>query len=415
MTYQNTAAQSAPLPVDAVSHCRDHGHSAAVVAIPVKDEADLISACLLGFARQTRPPDAVLLLLNNCSDLTETIARNLSATLPFALHIVNHTFAPAEANAGNARRVAMQLAAELAGPDGALLTTDADTVVAGDWVEKNLACLSAGADVACGRVEVDPVELALIPRNLRADDALECEFSRLLDRIAFVLDPDEADPWPRHTEAAGASIAVTMPAFRRANGIPAIASGEDRAFVKLLARMDARIRHDPTIRVTVSGRIHGRAAGGMADTIRRRMRQQDEFADDNLEPAADAYRRFDFRRRVRLAWRDRFVGREPPTELAADLGFPRDKLADMLNHQFFGAAWAEIEAGCPFLHRRRVRFVDLPRQIDYARLLLGAWLLLEERRLPGARRLLGQHEAGSALEPRPDMLPNPIDSAQQRE
>ena len=380
------------MPLDLISHRRLARHPTAVVSIPVRDEADLVGACILAFARQTRRPDAVLLLLNNCSDQTETIARNLSGTLPFALHIVSHTFPPADANAGNARRLAMQLAAELAGTDGVLLTTDADTVVAVDWVEKNVACLSAGADLVCGRVEVDPVELALIPQNLRVDDALECEFSRLLDRIACVLDPDQADPWPRHTEAAGASIAVTVAAFRQANGIPAVALGEDRAFVKLLARMDARIRHDPTISVTASGRIHGRAEGGMADTIRRRMRQQDRFADDHLEPAGDAYRRFDFRRRVRLAWLDRFVGRAPWTELAADLGFPGEVFQSLLDRRFFGTAWAEIEAGSPFLLRRRVRFVDLSRQIAYA------------------RHLLGQHEGGSAMQRRPNLLPNPTDS-----
>jgi hypothetical protein len=384
------------MPFDVVSHRRSQRHPAAVVAIPARDEADLIGGCILALARQTRCPDAVLLLLNNCSDLTEAIARNLSATLPFALHIVCHTFPPAEANAGNARRLAMELAGDIAGPNGALLTTDADTIVAHDWVEKNLLALAAGSDLVCGRVAVDPIEEALIPLHLRVDDALECELTSLLDRIAFVLDPDPADPWPRHTEAGGASIAVTMAAFRRANGIPSVATGEDRAFVKLLGRMDARIRHHPAISVTVSGRIQGRAEGGMADTIRRRMRQQDEFADDNLEPAVDAYRRFDFRRRVRLAWRVQRAARAPHAELAVDLGIQSGVLARTLNRRYFGAAWAEIEAECPFLHRRRVRFVDLLGQIAYA------------------RQLLKQHEGGHVTGPRTDLLPDRIEGGRQR-
>jgi hypothetical protein len=216
-----------------------------------------------------------------------------------------------------------------------------------------------------------------------------------LDRIAFVLDPDPADPWPRHTEAAGASIAVTAAAFRRTSGFPPIATGEDRAFVKLLARMDARIRHDPAIRVTVSGRIFGRAEGGMADTMRRRMNQQDEFADDQLEPAGDAYRRMDFRRRAWLAWRNLRVGRSPPSDLAADLGISGALLQHLLGNRFFGAAWAEIESGSPFLLRRRVRFIDLPRQIAYA------------------RQLLGQHDAWQAIHPSPSLLPYPTGSRRQ--
>jgi hypothetical protein len=395
MTCHLTVVGNAAMPFAIVPRRRGSRNLTAVVAIPARDEADRISVCIQALARQTRSPDAVLLLLNNCSDLTETIARNLSATLPFVLHIVCHAFSPADANAGNARRLAMQLTAELAGPDGVLLTTDADTVVADDWVEKNLLALSAGADLACGRVEVDPVDAALIPLDLRIDDTLECELTELLDRIAFVLDPDPADPWPRHTEAAGASIAVTAAAFRRTIGIPPIATGEDRAFVKLLARVDARIRHDPTIRVTVSGRIYGRAEGGMADTMRRRMNQQDEFADDQLEPAGDAYRRMDFRRRARLAWRNLRVGRAPPTDLAADLGIPGALLQHLLGNRFFGAAWAEIESGSPFLLRRRVRFIDLPRQIAYA------------------RQLLGQHDAWQAIHPSPSLLPYPTGSGRQ--
>ncbi len=395
----HNAAVNAATPFAVLRHRHDRRHPTTVVAIPAKDEADRISACLLALARQTRTPDGVLLLLNNCSDLTEAIARNLSATLPFALHIASHAFVPAEAHAGSARRMAMELAADLAGsgdladPNAVLLTTDADTIVADDWIEQNLRVLSGGADVACGRVEVDPTEEMLIPPSLRADDALECELTGLLDRIACVLDPDPADPWPRHTEASGASIAVTMAAFRRTNGIPAIATGEDRAFVKVLARMDARIRHDPAIRVTVSGRMHGRAEGGMADTIRRRIRQQDEFADnDALEPAGDAYRRADFRRRAKLAWCMLRAGRSALPDLAIDLGMPGELLQHLLKNRFFGAAWAEIETGCPFLRRRRVRFADLPRQISYA------------------LQLLGQHDDWRAPRPSPDLLPDPTDS-----
>jgi hypothetical protein len=400
----HNAERNAATPFAVVRHRHDRRHPTTVVAIPAKDEADRISACLLALARQTRAPDGVLLLLNNCSDLTAAIARNLSATLPFALYIASHAFMPAEAHAGSARRMAMRLAADLASsgdlagsgdladPNAVLLTTDADAIVADDWIEQNLRALSGGADAACGRVEVDPIEAMLIPPGLRADDALECELTGLLDRIACVLDPDPADPWPRHTEAAGASIAVTMAAFRRTNGIPAIATGEDRAFVKALARMDARIRHDPAITVTASARIHGRAEGGMADTIRRRIRQQDEFADDALEPAGDAYRRVDFRRRARLAWRMLRAGRSAPPDLAIDLGIPGELLQHLLKNRFFGAAWAEIETGSPFLRRRRVRFADLPRQISYA------------------LQLLGQHDDWRAPRQSPDLLPDPTDS-----
>lgn len=342
-----------------------------VVAIPAKNEADRIAACLLAFTQQTIKPDAVLLLVNNSTDGTEISARSLAKSLPYELFPVCHHFPAQIADAGHARGLAMHYAAGLAGGDGVLLTTDADAIVAPDWVERSLLAVQSGADVACGRVELDAVEAALIPAHLHADDALECELIQLLDRIAFMLDPEPADPWPRHTEAAGASLAVTVAAFTLAGGIPPVSAGEDRAFVAMLARMDARIRHDPTIKVTVSGRTIGRAPGGMADTIRRRMHRQDELTDDSVEPAADAYRRFDFRRRVRLARRDQRAGILHPTELAADLGISEPMLVRALSGRYFGEAWAEIEANSPFLSRRRVTFAELPKQIAYARELLA--------------------------------------------
>ena len=341
-----------------------------VVAIPVKNEADRIGACLRSLGRQTVMPCAVLLLLNNCTDGTGAAVRALAVTLPYKLHIKCHTLPSPVANAGHARRMAMQHAAELAGFGGILLATDADAVVAHDWIERNLLALSAGADLVCGRAVVDPAEAALIPSHLHADDAREFELAELLDHIAARLDPDPADPWPRHTEAAGASLAVTVAAFKRSGGIPPVDSGEDRDFVKALTRIDARIRHDPTVKVTVSGRIHGRAPGGMADTIRRRMCQQDEFVDDSLEPAIDAYLRIDFRRRVRSAWHEQAAGCAPSKELAADLGISGPMFQHLVSRRFFGTSWAEIEARSPLLLRRRVRFTELPGQIAYARQLL---------------------------------------------
>jgi len=343
-----------------------HFGQRVVVAIPAKNEADWIGRCLDALAQQTRQADAVLLLLNNCTDGIAGIAHAYAAVARFPLLVECRTLPTSTASAGHARRLATELAAQRAGPDGILLTTDADTIVPGDWIERNLSALAAGADLVCGRVVIDPVEAALIPAHLHADDAVECALTEMLDRIAAQLDPDPADPWPRHTEAAGASLAVTIAAFNRVGGFPPRPSGEDRAFVCALARLDGRIRHDPEVVVSVSGRIHGRAHGGMADTIRRRMQQQDEYADVTVEPAADAYRRIDFRRRVRLAWRETVPGEA----LAADLGIPEPQLRALLNTRTFGAAWADIEARSPFLIRRRVRFTELPRQIGYARQLL---------------------------------------------
>ncbi len=350
-------------------------HGPVVVAIPVRNEADRIGACLADLIAQTRAPDAIVCLLNNCTDDTEGAAALVAATGSVAVHLVSRHLPPAQANAGHARRLAMLHAARLAGAHGVLLTTDADTRIGPDWIALNLARIDAGADAVCGQAVIDPIEADAIPDHLHADDALECRYATLLDTLGARLDPDPADPLPRHTQESGASIAVRAAAFRAVGGIPPVAMGEDRAFIDALRRHDARIRHAPEISVVVSGRTEGQAAGGMADTMRRRIIRQDTHVDALLEPASDRYRRMHFRARLRAAWR----AGHPPPDLVADLHLPQAAVAQALSAPHFGAAWAGIEGACKLIRRRRVTFAELPRQIDEALRLLRA---LEQDRAP---------------------------------
>ena len=101
---------------------------------------------------------------------------------------------------------------------------------------------------------IDPVEAAIIPAHLHEDDARECRLIALLDMLAWMLYPEWHYPPPRHTEASGASLAVTVDAYRRVGGISAIAAGEDPAFVRALWMMDARVRHDPAMETKRSAR-----------------------------------------------------------------------------------------------------------------------------------------------------------------
>jgi hypothetical protein len=241
--------------------------------------------------------------------------------------------------------------------------------VAPDWIGGNLAALHRGADVVCGQAVIDPAEARLIPAHLHQDDALEREFACLVDELTHLLDPEPHDPWPRHSEHSGASIAVRVADWRRAGGVPPIASGEDRAFIDRLRQIDARIRHAPSVRVTVSGRTLGRAVGGMADTIRRRIIRQDEFIDSALEPAADRVRRMSLRAHARQLWHG---VRPDHASLAQRMGVAPALARRALAAPFFGAAWARLERASPVLRPRAVRFVDLPAEIDAARALRHA-------------------------------------------
>ena len=267
-----------------------------LIAIPVKNETERIAKCLQALAFQHEaPPYQIVLLLNNCTDTTGAVVNALARKLPVPLHSMEINLPRKLANAGYARHLVMEAAAQLVAPNGVLLTTHADSQVDPNWIAYNLRALGRGADAVAGRIDIDPVEAALIPSSLHEDDARECLYGALLDTINATLDPDVFDPLPRHTEHSGASIAVTLSAYRRVGGMPPIPLGEDRAFFAALRRIDARIRHAPEVRVTVSARTNGRATGGMADTIRRRLEKPDEMLDENLEPAVNATRRAELR------------------------------------------------------------------------------------------------------------------------
>lgn len=343
-----------------------------VVAIPARDEADSIGACLEALNNQFDARlDHIVLVVNNTTDDTVARARAMTINSGTTLHVIECTLPPEHANAGFARRMAMEQAALLAGCDGILLTTDADAQVDPDWVAANLAAIRAGADVVAGWVELDPIDWGMIPLRLHEDDAQECAYDMLCDSIHARLDPDPADPTPRHTQHSGASLAVTAAAYARSGGVPLVESGEDRAFVEALRRIDGRVRHAPEVHVTVSGRIDGRSVGGMADTIRRRLLRPDPFLDDRLEPAVDCARRAWCRGELRRAYNDPAFDLRP---LADRLGMPARDLARLLSFPYFGAAWSEVEEMAPALRRRKVRACDVGQEIAAARLILEAAL-----------------------------------------
>jgi hypothetical protein len=359
------------------------------VAIPARDEADELEGCLMALATQQHAAiQGVVICLSNCTDDSAEVVDRTARTLPFHVDIIDVVLPPDRACAGTARRLAMDRAAVLAGPDGVLLTTDADARVPSDWVSANLKAIACGADAVAGRSEIEPVGARLIPAELHAIESDVCDYARLLDEIRWLLDPDPADSWPRHDEHCGASIAVTVVAYHRAGGMPTAPLAEDRAFFDALRRIDARIRHAPEVRVMVSARLHGRAPGGMADTMRRRMVKMDSFADDRLEPALDSVRRSRIRGRLRHMWRAGTGEIAELRRIAAKLKTTSDSLARHFSiipsaeaagpkgisfihgnagHGYFGAVWARFEEQCPVLQRRLVPLESLPMETARAR------------------------------------------------
>jgi GT2 family glycosyltransferase len=198
-------------------------HKLSVVAIPVRDEAERIGGCLAALARQSVSADHIVLLLNNCTDRTAEVVRQLPRA-HHRLHIIECSLGAPLASAGFARAMAMKHATSLVDSlrrdETVILTTDADAEVPENWIEANLRAIEQGSDAVCGMAVIDPLEARLIPRHLHEDDAREVSYGRLLDEIASIILPDPADPWPRHTEDSGASLAIRASMLRRVGGVP---------------------------------------------------------------------------------------------------------------------------------------------------------------------------------------------------
>ncbi len=335
---------------------------ATIVAIPVKNEEARIAACIDAITVQTCSFNHLLLLLNNCTDRTLEICLSAQERNP-AISIIVCDLPDVLASAGEARRIALKHAASLAG-DGVILTTDADATPAPDWIAKNLLHIENGADAVCGMAEIDGLDGATLPHGLHFDDMREAFLHRIEDEIDGLADPDPADPWPRHQQHSGASIAMRADILRAAGGAPHVANGEDRALIERLRLVDAGIRHAPDITVRVSGRLDGRASGGMAAALKRRSHQRDELTDDRLEPAVDAYRRVLAKARLRHVRAGAL-----DCGLAEDLLISEAAMARALRAQYFGAAWADIQRLSPVLQRRRVPFSQLARETRQALLL----------------------------------------------
>ena len=87
-------------------------------------------------------------------------------------------------------------------------------------------------------------------------------YQYLIAEMEDWFDPQVGDPWPRHLEHFGASLACTPEVYARAGGMPRLAELEDVAFVDRLRQVDARVRHEPRVVVYTSARLDGRIATG---------------------------------------------------------------------------------------------------------------------------------------------------------
>ncbi|MBW4529293.1 MAG: glycosyltransferase family 2 protein [Aphanothece saxicola GSE-SYN-MK-01-06B] len=271
---------SARLNANTVAFPVPHGRLRACVVIPVRNEQAVLSGVIAALAAQRdlkgEALDAhdfeVLLLLNNCTDATAAVAESLQQRFPqLALHVAQVNFDPHEAHVGRARQslfdVAFQRFERLNRPAGLILSTDADSRPAPDWIAQNALEVAAGVDGVGGWISLDRVERLELPAGVRRLFSLDVMYRRALEELRSLYAPQLHDPFPRHHQHFGASIAVTAAAYGRAGGMPLRASSEDVALYQAVLDSGGRFRHSFRVRVVTSARMVGRAQRGLADAI----------------------------------------------------------------------------------------------------------------------------------------------------
>lgn len=208
------------------------------VLIPAHNEAARIGACLASVLAAAASADLrgeevrVVVALDRCTDGTAAIVARAGVT----------AVALDAGNVGRARAAAAAVAIRA----GArwLATTDADSLVPGDWLAAQLA---HGCDAFCGIVTVRDWE-DYGPAVREAFAAGECRHDG-------------------HPHVHGANLGLSAQMYARCGGFRPLPAHEDVALVDALVAAGARIARMATPAVVTSARRAGRAQGGFADYL----------------------------------------------------------------------------------------------------------------------------------------------------
>jgi glycosyltransferase involved in cell wall biosynthesis len=242
--------------------------TAVGVVVPVHNEQDRIVACLrsLREALQRLPPGitaAVTLVLDRCTDRTPDRVATMLADWPQGEVVLAPSIlrgaqcageAPAGSGVGALRALGLRQALRRLQPNPPhqiwLLSTDADTTVPPDWACEHLRLAAAGAHGVAGLADL--AGEAHLPPEVRR------RYRALLTRGLH--------DW-HHEHIYGANLGFRADAYLAVGGFPLDGAGEDHGLWRRLAAAGYCLHHPTSLRVKTSGRIHGRASGGLADLL----------------------------------------------------------------------------------------------------------------------------------------------------
>ncbi len=193
----------------------------------------------------------IAVVCDNCSDGTAARARE-------ALRDGGEVIECAVKCVGRARRVgAGAVLKRFRGIDTRglwIANTDADTTVPLDWIHTQLHFANEGWTAIAGIVRVQDID----------GDSGEI-VARLFDDYQVAADGS-------HPHVHGANLGVRADVYLNVGGWSPLSLAEDHCLWERVKRAGWSTLSTSRLMVTTSGRLTGRAAGGFADTLRRKWR-----------------------------------------------------------------------------------------------------------------------------------------------
>lgn len=220
--------------------------AAVGVVIPVRDEEQLLPACLRSVAEaagRISPVTRIVVALDRCTDRSAAIvAEARAAGLPVRAVQVPRP------GVGAARAAGLRaVLAELGTSSTWLANTDADSEVPPNWLERQLAHVRLGAQVVVGTVRV--ADWSAHPAAVR-------------DRFTAAYRPQ-----PGHRHRHGANLAFDARQYLAAGGFAELACDEDVDLIERLEALGCPMVWAADLPVLTSARRNARAAGGFADHL----------------------------------------------------------------------------------------------------------------------------------------------------
>jgi cellulose synthase/poly-beta-1,6-N-acetylglucosamine synthase-like glycosyltransferase len=225
------------------------------VVIPARNEAGHIGGCLNSILAASRHCTLasecyIVVVADSCDDATAAMAQDV-------LSDQGQVLACRAGSVGTARQLGTLAAlTHLQGHPPAriwLANTDADTEVPEDWLQRQMELAVCGYQGVAGIVEIGAV-------GYRGEDisaALMADYQVL---------PDGS-----HPHVHGANLGLRADAYLSAGGWSDAALAEDHCLWQRVRGNGLRVATSAGLCVRTSGRLEGRAEGGFATTLRKKV------------------------------------------------------------------------------------------------------------------------------------------------